>query len=100
MSVVKNFDPALYESHFEAIRHFIQEGHLAQYDFEVTTMEAVENALGYLCVNDIQHGYHVVGSHNLYLVTITWEFDNQEHTYCCWCNKSPQEEEANEFYSL
>lgn len=86
MSKVKNFDPALYESNFEAIKSFIQEGHCAQYDFNVCTKEAAENALAYLCINNIPHEYHTVGSVGLCLVTISWSDNyNRDHAYCFWC---------------
>ena len=85
MSKIKNFDPALYESHFEAVKQFIQEGHCAEYDFNVCTKEAANNALTYLCVNDIPHHYHTVGALGLYCVAIGWKENGQEYSYCFWC---------------
>ena len=86
MSKVKSFSPTLYESHFEAIKHFIHEGPCAQYDFNVCTKEAAENALAYLCLNDIPHQYHMIGSLGLCLVTISWQDEKTgEHAYCFWC---------------
>lgn len=85
MSKIKNFDSALYESHFEAIKSFIQEGHCAQYDFNVCTKEAAEKALYYLCVNDIPHRYHTVGLCGMYCTTISWEEDGQDYAYCFFC---------------
>lgn len=86
MSKIKKFNPALYESHFEAVKHFVQEGHCAQYDFNVCTKKAAENALAYLCLNNIPHEYHTVGSLGLCLVTITWDDkDTGDHAYCFWC---------------
>ena len=85
MSKIKNFDPALYKSHFEAVKHFIQEGRREEYDFSVSSKEAAENALAYLCVNDIPHHYHTVGAFGMYCVTIAWEVDGEDYAYCFWC---------------
>jgi hypothetical protein len=85
MSKIKNFDPALYKSHFEAVKHFIQEGRHEEYDFNVCTKKAAENALAYLCINDIPHHYHTVGLCGLYCMTIGWEIDGQDYAYCFWC---------------
>lgn len=85
MSKIKNFDPAMYESHFEAVKQFIQEGHCAQYDFNVCTKKAAENALVYLCLNDIPHHYHTASLCGLYCTTISWEVDGQYCAYCFWC---------------
>lgn len=85
MSKIKNFDFALYESHFEAIKSFIQEGHLARYDFNVCTKKAAENALAYLCVNDIPHHYHTVRLCGMYCITIGWKEDGQNRSYCFFC---------------
>ena len=87
MSKIKNFDPALYESHFEAVKHFITEDHCAQYDFNVCTKRAAENALAYLCINDIPHHYHTVGLCGLYCTTIGWKVDGQDYAYCFWCEE-------------
>lgn len=86
MSKIKNYDRALYKSDFEAIKSFIQEGHCARYDFNVCTKKAAENALAYLCINDIPHQYHTISSVGLSLVTISWKSeDSGEHAYCFWC---------------
>lgn len=85
MSNVKNFSPALYESHFEAVKHFIREGRCAQYDFNICTKKAAENALAYLCVNDIPHQYHTIGACGFYCTTISWEDSGEYYTYCFWC---------------
>lgn len=85
MSMVKNFDSALYKSHFEAVRQFIQEGRCAEYDFNVCTKEAASNALAYLCVNDIPHHIHSVGAFGLYCITIAWETNEESDAYCFWC---------------
>ena len=85
MSKIKNFDPALYESHFEAVRSFIQEGHCVGYDFNVCTKEAAGNALAYLCMNDIPHHIHSVGAFGLYCTTIAWETNEESNAYCFWC---------------
>ena len=84
MSNVKNFSPALYESHFEAVKHFVHEGRREDYDFSVSTKEAAENALAYLCINDIPHHYHSVGGVGLYITTISWEENGQEFSYSFW----------------
>ena len=84
MSKIKNFDPVLYESHFEAVKQFIQEGRRDEYDFSVSSKEAAENALAYLCVNNIPHQYHSVGGVGLYITTITWEEEGQEYSYSFW----------------
>ena len=84
MSSIKNFDPALYESHFQAIMHFIQEGRCEEYDFSVSTKEAVENALAYLCINDIPHRYYSVGGAGLSITTINWEEEGQEFSHSLW----------------
>ena len=85
MSNIKNFDRVLYESDFKAIKSFIQEGHIEQYDFNVCTKKAAENALTYLCVNDIPHHYHTVGALGIYCVTIAWEVNGEDYAYCFWC---------------
>lgn len=85
MSNIKNFDPALYESHFDAIKSFIQKGHCARYDFNVYTKKAAENALAYLCVNDIPHHIHTVGAYGMYCTTIAWETNEESNAYCFWC---------------
>lgn len=85
MSKIKNFEPALYESHFEAVKHFIQEGYCEQYDFNVCTKQAAENALAYLCVNNIPHYYRVIRALGLYCTTIVWEVDDQDDAFCFWC---------------
>ena len=84
MSNIKNFDPAQYESHFEAVKHFVHEGRREDYDFSVSTKEAAENALAYLCINDIPHHYHSVGGVGLYITTIGWEENGQEFSYSFW----------------
>ena len=85
MSKVKNFNPALYKSHFDAVKSFIKKGRCAQYDFNVCTKDAANNALAYLCVNDIPHSYHTVGALGLYCITITWETNEESNAYCFWC---------------
>ena len=85
MSKIKNFDPALYKSHFEAVRSFIQEGHCPEYDFNVCTKEAASNALAYLCMNDIPHHIHSIGACGLYCTTIAWETEEESNAYCFWC---------------
>lgn len=85
MSRIKDFNPAMYESNFEAIKTFIKEGHSDQYDFNVCTKRAAENALMYLCVNDIQHTYHVVSACGLYCTTISWADETGNCAYCFWC---------------
>ena len=84
MSKIKNFDPALYKSHFEAVKHFVHEGRREDYDFSVSTKEAAENALAYLCINNIPHHYHSVGGVGLYITTIGWEENGQEFSYSFW----------------
>ena len=85
MSKIKNFDPALYKSHFEAVRSFIQEGHCPEYDFNVCTKEAASNALAYLCMNNIPHHIHSIGACGLYCTTIAWETEEESNAYCFWC---------------
>lgn len=85
MSKIKNFDSVLYESHFEAVKSFIQEGHCAQYDFNVTSKAAAENALAYLCMNDISHHYHTVELCGIYCITIGWRENGQDYAYCFFC---------------
>lgn len=85
MGKMKNFSPALYESHFEAVKHFITEGHSAQYDFNVCTKEAAENALFYLCMNNIPHHYHAVALCDMYCTTIGWDDGGQDYAYCFFC---------------
>lgn len=85
MSMIKNFDPALYKSHFEAVKQFVQEGHCAEYDFNVCTKKAASNALAYLCVNHISHQVHSVGAFGLYCITIAWETSEESNAYCFWC---------------
>ena len=85
MSKIKNFDPALYESHFDAVKSIIQKGHVKEYDFPVCSKEAAEAALIYLCVNEVPHHYHVVGALDMYCVTIGWEEEDGDYAYCFWC---------------
>lgn len=81
MSKIKNFEPALYESNFEAIKTFIKEGRSPNYNFEVYTKEAALNALNYLCVNNINHTITSTGAQGIYLITLTW----YDGFYCFWC---------------
>lgn len=85
MSRIKDFIPATYESNLEAVKHFISEGHSNQYDFNVCTKKAAENALMYLCINDIPHTYHVVRAVGLYCTTISWADETGNCAYCFWC---------------
>ena len=85
MSKIKIFDRALYESHYEAIRHFISEEHLLGYDFNVCSKRGASNALAYLCVNDIDHTYHTTRAHGLCLIKISWRDGDEHGHYCFWC---------------
>ena len=85
MSKIKNYDRALYESHFEAIKSFISESHLPGYDFNVCSRQGASNALAYLCVNDIFHTYRTVRAHGLCLITISWRENGEDGSYIFWC---------------
>ena len=85
MSKIKNFDRALYKSHYEAIRNFIGEEHLLGYDFNVCSKKGASNALAYLCVNNIEHTYHTTRAHGLCLITISWREGKEHGRYCFWC---------------
>ena len=85
MSKAKEFNPAMYESHFEAVKGFISDGHIECYDFSVCTKQAFSNALAYLCMNNIDHSFHTVASHGLYLVTLSWNNKGVNGCYSFWC---------------
>lgn len=82
MSKIKNFDRALYKSDFDAVAGLIKEGHSDNYDFNVCSIEAFENALTYLCVNDIKHTYHTYYAFGLMLISIVF---GDEYSYSFWC---------------
>ena len=86
MSKIKNYDRALYKSDFDAVVHFIREGHLSEYDFSVCSAEGFENALGYLCVNNIPHTYQSYNAiDGLTLISIVFG-DEARRSYSFWCN--------------
>ena len=85
MSKIKNYDRALYKSDFDAVAHFIREGHLSEYDFGVCSAEGFNNALEYLCVNNIPHTYQSYDAiDGLTLISIIFG-DNVQYSYCFWC---------------
>lgn len=87
MSIIKNFDPMLFSSHFEAVRSFIKEGRCAQYDFNVCSKRAAENAIVYLDMNNIPYTVHSVGLCGFYCVTIAWKAADIYSSYCFYCEE-------------
>ena len=85
MGKIDNFFAWMYESDYEAVKSFIEEGYLEDYEFNVTTKEAVETAIGYLCFNNIKHYYHVVKEGEINLVSIVWREGGEEQSFSCWC---------------
>ena len=85
MGKIDNFFAWMYESDYEAIKFFIEESYLDDYEFNVTTKEAVEAAVGYLCFNNIKHYYHVTKDGELNLVSIVWYEGSEEQSFSCWC---------------
>ena len=80
MGKMKNFDRAWYKSDYEAVVSFIKEGHSDAYDFNVSAAFAFENALFYLCQNNIPHQYTVVRVGDISLITLIFGY-NMEYTY-------------------
>lgn len=80
MGKLKNFDRALYKSDFEAISSLIKEGHSDAYDFNVSAAYAFENALSYLCLNNIPHQYTIVRVGSISLITLVFGND-VEYSY-------------------
>lgn len=80
MSKIKNFDRALYESDLDAVASFIKEGHSDAYDFNVSTAYAFENALHYLCLNNIPHQYTLIHVGDISLITLAFG-NNVEYSH-------------------
>ena len=80
MSKMKNFDRALYESDFDAVVEFVNEGLLPNYNFNVSADWAFENVLSYLRLNNIPHQYHIVRTLGMSLITIVFGND-VEYSY-------------------
>jgi hypothetical protein len=93
MGQMKNFDPALYSSEYDAVVNFIQEGRLPNYDFNVCSADAVVNALAYLCINDIPHRYHLVSTLGISVMTISFGND-VEYSYSFWTEYKEGQDEV------
>lgn len=86
MSNIKNYDRALYNSHFDAVKYFITKGRLAEYDFNVCSKSGGFNALSYLCINNIDHTCTSTYAHGLYLITLSWRDNGENGSYSFWCD--------------
>ena len=91
MSKMKNYDLVMYESINDGVHHFINEGRLYDYGFQVYSEKALNGALAFLCLNDIQHSYTVTplcadfakfGVHSV--VCLTWEGDERRENFTFW----------------
>ena len=91
MSKMKNFDLAMYESINDGVHHFINEGRLYDYAFQVYSEKALNGALAFLCLNDIQHSYTVTplcadfakfDVHSV--VCLSWEGDEKRESFTFW----------------
>lgn len=91
MSKIKNFDRALYRSDFHAVVKFVNEGLLPNYNFNVSADWAFENVLSYLCLNNIPHQYHIVGTWGLSLITIAFG-DSTEYSYSFFSTYKEEQE--------
>ena len=91
MSKMKIFDRAQYESDFDAVVGFVNEGLLPNYSFNVSADWAFENVLSYLCLNNIPHQYHIVRTWGMSLITITFG-DNTEYSYSFFSTYKEAEE--------
>lgn len=80
MSKMKNFSRALYKSDLDAVVDFIKEGYSDAYDFNASAAYAFENALSYLCLNNIPHRYTITYIGNISLITLIFG-DNVEYSY-------------------
>lgn len=80
MGKIKNFDRVWYKSDYEAVVSFIKEGHSDVYDFNVSAAFAFENALSYLCLNNIPHQYTIIYIGNISLITLIFGY-NTEYSY-------------------
>lgn len=90
MSKIKEYDRALYDSNFEAVKSFIDEGRLPNYSFGVCSMEAFNRALAYLCLNDIPHSYTCHCNFTPTIITLIWEDGN----YTFWCEYKEEYDEV------
>ena len=91
MSEMKNFDRALYESDFDAVVEFVNEGLLPNYNFNVSADWAFENVLSYLCLNNIPHQYHIVKTWGMSLITIVFGND-VEYSYSFFSTYKEEDE--------
>ena len=80
MGKMKNFDRAWYKSDFDAIVGFIKEGYSDAYDFNVSVDWAFENALSYLCLNNIPHQYSIISVGDVSLISLIFG-DDVEYRY-------------------
>lgn len=81
MSKIKNYDKSMYVSTFDAIKSFINEETLPNYSFGVCSMKAFNNALAFLCLNDIPHSYTRYSDFVPTIITLTWN----DGSYTFWC---------------
>lgn len=91
MSKMKNFSRTLYESDFDAVVGFVNEGLLPNYNFNVSADWAFENVLSYLCLNNIPYQYHIIRTWGMSLITITFG-DNTEYSYSFFSTYKETEE--------
>lgn len=91
MSKMKNFGRSLFKSDYEAVVSFIKEGHSDAYDFNVSAAFAFENALSYLCLNNIPHQYTIIYVGNMSLITLVFG-DNVEYSYTFFSTYKEEDE--------
>lgn len=92
MSKMKEYDKSMYLSISDGVRAFIENGRLQNYAFALYNEKALNSALAFLCLNDIQHSYSIseLGSHfNVCgiksVVSLSWtDEDSQFQNYTFW----------------
>lgn len=82
MSKIENFYAWMYESDYEAINMFITES--AQKHAGICAKDGFDNALFYLCENNIKHSYSVTRIHNVALVSLNWWEGGEEQNIVFW----------------
>ena len=82
MSKIDDMCYWMYESDYEAINSFIMES--AQKNAGICSKEGFDNALAYLCLNNIKHSYTIARVHNVALVSLNWWEGGEEQNIIFW----------------
>ena len=91
MGKIKSFDRSQFKSDYEAVTSFIKEGHSDAYDFNVSAAFAFENALSYLCLNNIPHQYTITYIGNMSLITLVFGY-SAEYSYTFFSTYKEEDE--------